>query len=166
MKAWNAFGVALLILGSADLLAAQEVAPPGRLASASEIAIPAMAIPSGTSASAMPAKLSLVPVEEKHDHRMKTIWISSLVAMGAATSADAVSSWHKQEANGLLASSNGTFGAKGVSLKAGIAAGVLLPQIIFRKHKELRSTFAIGNFAEAGVFTGTAIHNFRIAAPK
>jgi hypothetical protein len=79
---------------------------------------------------------------------------------------DAASSWGKLEGNSLLASPDGTFGAKGMSIKVGIAAGVVLPQILLRKHKNLKSKFAIANFAEAGLFGGVAIHNMGIAASK
>ena len=70
--------------------------------------------------------------------------------MAAGTGADAATSWHKSESNGLLASSDGTFGAKGLGIKAGLAGGLLLPQILFRKHKDLRTAFTVGNFAQAG----------------
>lgn len=82
--------------------------------------------------------------------------------MGAGTTMDAASSWGKQEGNGLLAQGNGSFGLRGTGIKAGVAVATLVPQIMFRKHPELRKAFIIGNFAEAGVFTGTAIHNLRI----
>ena len=86
--------------------------------------------------------------------------------MAAGTGADAATSWHKRESNGLLASSDGTFGAKGLAIKAGLAAGLLVPQILFRKHTDLRTAFTVGNFAQAGIFTGVAIHNAGIAAPQ
>ena len=73
----------------------------------------------------------------------------------------------KYEGNPLLASSDGKFGERGIAIKAGIAAAVLVPQVLLvRKHKDLRSKFAIANFVEAGVFSGVAVHNLGIAAPK
>ncbi len=103
-------------------------------------------------------KTDIAQVEDSHNlsHR---VWVASIFAMVAGTTADAVSSWHKRESNGLLASSNGAFGPKGVAIKAGIAAGILTPQIILRKHRDWQITFALGNFAEAGIFTGATIHN-------
>jgi hypothetical protein len=46
----------------------------------------------------------------------------------------------------------------------GLAAAVIVPQICFRKHKELRSAFVIGNFGEAAIFSAAAIHNLNIRA--
>ena len=129
-----------------------------------------MALPASFSAEAYAPVAAARPTtiaqvrNEKHDRHMNTLWAASIAAMAAGTSADAVSSWHKREGNSLLASSNGMFGARGISIKAGIAAGVLLPQIMLRKHKELRTAFVVGNLTEAGVFTGAAIHNFRLGA--
>jgi hypothetical protein len=168
MRSYRARGsvvaVAFLLFAAPSLLPAQGIAAPGEIASAPNLTLPASAFSSGTPFVA--PKPELVNIEDRHDRRMKAIWITSIVAMVAGTGADAASSWHKRESNGLLASSNGTFGAKGVGIKMGIAGGVLIPQILFRKHKDLRLAFAIGNFAEAGVFTGAAIHNLNIAAPK
>jgi hypothetical protein len=168
MKSYRALGTvigaAFVLFAVPGLLPAQRIGAPGELAGAPNLALPASAFSSGTPYVA--PKPELVNVEDRHDRHMKAIWIASILAMVAGTGADAASSWHKRESNGLLASSNGTFGAKGLGIKAGIAAGVLTPQIVFRKHKDLRLVFAIGNFAEAGVFTAAAIHNLNIAAPK
>ena len=112
-------------------------------------------------------RISLANVEEdRHERRLKYLWIASIFAMAAGTGADAATSWHKRESNGLLASSDGTFGAKGLAIKAGLAGGLLVPQILFRKHTDLRTAFTVGNFAQAGIFTGVAIHNAGIARPK
>jgi hypothetical protein len=112
-------------------------------------------------------KISIANVEEdRHERRRKYIWIASIFAMAAGTGADAATSWHKRESNSLLASSDGTFGAKGLGIKAGLAGGLLLPQLLFRRHKDLRTAFTVGNFAQAGIFTGIAIHNAGIAAPQ
>ena len=75
---------------------------------------------------------------------------------------DAATSWGRHEGNGLLAQSDGSFGPRGVGIKVGVAAASLVPQIVFRKHKELRIPFTVGNFAEAGIFAGTAIHNLNV----
>lgn len=103
--------------------------------------------------------------ETRHERTMNRIWVASLAAVAASSSMDAATSWGKREGNGLLASSNGTFGARGLSIKAGMLAVVVVPQVMFRHHKELKSKFAIGNFAEAGIFTGVAIHNLGVTAP-
>jgi hypothetical protein len=117
-------------------------------------------------AEAGPSLLPLTAdVPDRHAKRIKVLWIASIAAMAVGTSADMASSWHKREANGLLASPDGVFGAKGIGIKLGIGAGVLLPQILFHKHKDLRRAFTVGNFAEAGLFTGTAIHNLGVMPP-
>jgi hypothetical protein len=85
-----------------------------------------------------------------------------MFAVGGATAADAATSWGKLESNSILASKNGTFGAKGVEIKGLLAAGILVPQILLRKHAELRRTFLIGNTGAAGLFTAAAVHNTRI----
>ncbi len=97
-----------------------------------------------------------------HDQGSKRLWIISLAAMAAGTSMDAATSWGKREGNGLLAQGNGSFGPRGTGIKAGVAVATLVPQILLRKHPELRKAFIVGNFTEAGVFTGTAIHNLKI----
>jgi hypothetical protein len=150
---------AVLTLGSAAV-GAQNLVPPGQLAGPAEGAVTRSPFAYGMIGKS--SKHNIAIVEDQHDKRLRTVWIASILAMTAATTADAVSSWHKQESNGLLASSNGTFGGRGVALKAGIAAGFLAPQIIFRKHRDWHAAFAVGNFAEAGIFTGAAIHNFRV----
>jgi hypothetical protein len=166
MKSLTAAGAAFLLMGLPAAMPAQKAAVPGQIASASKMALPA-SFSAEAHAPAVAARPTIAEVRnEKHDRHMNALWAASIAAMAAGTSADAVSSWDKREGNSLLASSNGMFGARGVGIKAGIAAGVLLPQIILRKHKELRTAFVLGNLTEAGVFTGAAIHNFRLSAPQ
>jgi hypothetical protein len=116
--------------------------------------------PSNTSLS---AKVTIAHVDETpHERHMRRLWIASIAAMTAGTAADAMSSWHKRESNGLLASSDGTFGAKGLTIKAGIASAVLVPQIVFRRHRDWYLPFAASNFIEAGIFAGTTAHNLTV----
>lgn len=96
---------------------------------------------------------------------MNRVWIGSIALMLAGNAADAATSWHKQEGNGLLASSNGTFGGKAIGIKVGVTAAILMPQLLLRHHTELRKEFIIGNLIDAGLFGGTAIHNAGIKAP-
>ena len=88
-----------------------------------------------------------------------------MFAMAGASGLDAATSWGKLEGNGFLASSNGNFGARGLSIKAAMAAAVILPQVLLRKHKELRVKFALANLVETGIFTGVSIHNLVVSAP-
>jgi hypothetical protein len=72
------------------------------------------------------------------------------------------SSWGRYESNPLLRSSDGRFGAKGVSIKL-LAAGVtLVPQICLRRHQHTQRLFTVINFAQAGLYTGAAIHNMGV----
>ncbi len=145
---------ALLILGPARAMAAQDAATPGQVASI----LPAL--PGGI------LRNDIAQVDEGRERRSNHLWIASILAMAAASGMDAGTSWGKLEGNSLLASHDGRFGAKGVSIKVGIAAGVIIPQILLRKHKNARMAFSLGNFAQAALFTGVAVHNLGIAAPK
>jgi hypothetical protein len=160
MKVLQLVGMTALLTLGAAAVGAQNLVTPGQLAGRADGAVTHSPFASGMIGKS--SKHDTAVIEDQHEKRMRIVWITSIVAMSAATTADAVSSWHKQESNGLLASSNGTFGGRGIALKAGIAAGFLTPQIIFRKHRDWHAAFAVGNFAEAGIFTGAAIHNFRV----
>ena len=102
--------------------------------------------------------------QKRHDQNMNRLWISSMIAVAAASGMDAASSWGKLEGNGLLASPNGTFGMRGTAIKGAIVAAVIVPQILLRHHKKLRTQFATENLAEAGFFTGLAVHNFGVTS--
>ena len=143
-----------LLLFSSFLVAADTSGPPepGRLASAS-VEPPSVKVTHFTNSAAS---------EERHDLRMRHVWIASMAAAVTATSLDAASSWGKLESNSLLAGKNGTFGAKGVGIKAALAAGIVIPQLCLRKHKGLRSAFIAGNLGEAGLFSVAAVHNLGI----
>lgn len=113
---------------------------------------------------AQPQPESLLASGEEQPH-VSRVWIASTVALLAATSLDAASSWGKYEGNPLLRSGNGTFGAQGVSLKFAIAGAMLAPQLLFRKNRRATKFFTIANFAQAGMFTGIAVRNFGIPRP-
>ncbi len=153
-----------LLAASSVSLLAESVPAPGRIAIESEAAFSANAAPALSS----PAihQDCIAQIREKHEQNMNRIWVGSMLAMAVASGFDAGSSWGKHEGNAFLASSDGTFGAKGLSLKAGITAGTILPQILLRHHQDFKGKFAILNFAAAGVFTGVGIHNLEVAEPK
>ncbi len=156
---------AVLITLSTGTLFAQSVTKPGQLAAESAAVFsPGVSPVEGSSSARYRSQISRF--EDRHDRIMNRVWVASMLSMVAATGFDAGTSWGKREGNSLLASSNGTFGAKGLSIKAGVAAGVIVPELLFRHHKDLKSKFAIGNFAEAAVFSGVAIHNIGISGPK
>ncbi len=150
---------ALALLAFSPALFAQSVPTPGELASPSnDEAKPLAFDPAAGSSNVLP-KTTIASVEDPHDKHVRIIWIASILSMTAGTAADAATSWHRRESNSLLASSNGTFGGKGVALKSVITAAILTPQIVFRKHRDWHTAFAVGNFAETGIFTVAAIHN-------
>ncbi|HEX4810912.1 MAG TPA: hypothetical protein VH325_18385 [Bryobacteraceae bacterium] len=155
---------AVLFLYSANAVLGQSVPKPGQIAAVPEVVVPPAAFSSNSSSAVLPS-IDIARVETAHDRKVNRIWIASMLAMVGATSLDAGTSWGKREANGFLASSDGTFGAKGLGIKAGMAAGVILPEILLR-HKDLKSKFAVGNFAEAAIFTGVSVHNLRITPAK
>ncbi len=155
-------GAAALFMLSSVLFAAEstKVPQPGQLASTSTAPLPRSA--TSSSSEAVAPSTTIANIQDRHDRMMDRLWITSMAAAVAATSLDAASSWGKMESNSFLASSNGTFGAKGLGIKAGLAAMVIVPQICLRKHKELRAAFIIGNFGEASIFSAAAIHNLNI----
>jgi hypothetical protein len=158
----NMVAVLTIVLSSPAF--SQSLAKPGQIAVMPETVLVAT-LPSPLTSPAK-TRTSFLSNEERHDRKMNRIWVGSMVAMVIATGLDAGSSWGKREGNPLLASSNGTFGTKGLSIKTGMAVGIIVPQLLLRSHKDLRSTFAIGNFAEAALFGGIGIRNLGIHANK
>lgn len=144
-------GLIMALMVGAQIVSAQEKAAAATLhLSAAPVSALAPAPP-----------VSVIATVPEQDHGKRT-WMISVAAMIAGTSMDAASSWGKREGNSLLASSNGNFGARGLSLKAGMAAAILTPQILFRNRRELRGKFALANFVEAGMYGGIAVHNLRV----
>jgi len=152
---------ALLVSSAAMLVSGQTPIQPGQLATAAKLQIGEPGDVTANASNAMP-RVSIAATENPHDAFMNRLWMASIFADIAGTSLDAATSWGKREGNSLLASSDGTFGAKGVSIKAAFAAAILVPQLCLRKHDELKRVFAVGNFAEAAFFAGIAVHNSRI----
>lgn len=147
--------LSILILAGASCLAAQDVIQPGQLASTVLPTLDARPMVS----------VIRTASQDWHERNMNRLWIASVAAFGGATGMDAATSWGKHEGNGLLASSNGEFGARGLSIKAGIAAAILLPQLMLHKESRWRNRFLIANLVDAGIFTGVALHNTTVTAP-
>ena len=158
-------GAAALLLVSSFCFAADDSkAPqPGQLASA-ELAGLLSGFDGISSSDAGVSATSIASVDDRHDRMMNRLWIASIAAAVAGTSLDAASSWGKMESNSLLASNNGTFGARGIAIKAGLAGAMIIPQICLRKRKEYRTAFIMGNFGEASIFSAAAAHNLSIRA--
>lgn len=102
-------------------------------------------------------------IQEKAQKR----WMWSAIALTAASFADVNSSWGKQEANGLLRSSNGTFGAKGLAIKMSMVGGILYGQhLMVKKSPALANVMTWSNYGMAGVKVGIAARNYQIEKPK
>ncbi len=151
--------VALLMCGFAAVAPAQKTIQPGQLAAAAQVAVPTPPVDSAASSSVVPQKSNIANVPGNHGKLLNAVWITSMFAAAGASGLDAYTSWGKHESNPLLASANGTFGARGVAFKVGIAAAVLGPQILLRKHREMKGLFASANLGEAAIFSGVAVHN-------
>jgi hypothetical protein len=160
MKVSQLLGLAASVLCFAGALPAQNPLVPGELAK--EPTFAKSSFSPNLAASSLAPKHETDYVETPHEKHIRILWMASIAAMTAATASDAYSSWHKRESNGLLASSDGSFGAKGVAIKASIGGAVLIPQIIFHKHRDWHMAFALSNFAEAGIFAGAAAHNLSV----
>lgn len=157
--------IATIFLGLGAPAFAQVSRMPGEIAVASNLSAPSVPIIAIPARPVITVDNEAIRAEERHDRRINRIWIASMISLVAASGFDAGTSWGKYESNGLLASSDGTFGAKGLSIKAGVAAAIIVPQVLLRKHKDLHGKFAVGNFGGAAIFTGVAIHNLGIPVP-
>jgi hypothetical protein len=86
------------------------------------------------------------------------------VALVAATSLDMSSSWGRNEANPILRSGNGQFGAKGATIKLAIAGAMIAPQFfVMKRVPGLQKAFTIANFVQAGLYTGVAVRNYGVS---
>lgn len=93
----------------------------------------------------------------------KTLYRVSQVVLVAATTADAASSYDQPELNPILGQ---RFGARGISIKAGVAAGMfIVEEIAVRKGVDPRFPTVI-NFAGASVFGYGAVHNWRLKSGR
>lgn len=92
----------------------------------------------------------------------RKLWAASLVAVTAASLLDAHSSWGRREANGILAGSNGRFGARGVAIKAGVNAFWVVSQIQACRRIRSCNKFTAINLALASMFAATAVRNYRV----
>jgi hypothetical protein len=104
--------------------------------------------------------------ESRIEQKAQKRWMWSAIALTAASFADVHSSWGKSEANGLLRSSNGTFGAKGLGIKAGMVGGILLGQhLIVSKNPKLAGATTFANYGMAGLKLSVATRNYQISKP-
>ena len=95
--------------------------------------------------------------------RKTGFWKASVVALIAATAADAATSYGRPETNPLLRGQAGQFHVKSIAIKGLITAGALGAQYYFiKKRPESARYAAITNFSMAGMFTGVAVYNHRL----
>ena len=111
--------------------------------------------PALSAAERNPAQLGILQPKPK----MKE-WKLSLLALAAAHSADAATSWNKRELNPMLSPGGGAFGAQALAVKCAVSIGSLgLQAILLRNRPQLAKMFARLNFMETGIIGATAIHN-------
>jgi hypothetical protein len=110
------------------------------------------------------SSVSRPPVNVESQFRL---WKVSAATLVAASAADIASSFGKCcESNPILASSNRTFGARGVAVKTGSLGGQLLLQyIVARRSPKIAKVLSFVNFAGAGALTAVAVRNYRIQQP-
>jgi len=92
----------------------------------------------------------------------RTLWWTSVAALGAATLADAHSSWGKYEANSVLAGAGGKFGTRGALVKVGVTSGWVATQAVILRKSRSHRMLAIINFAAATAFSIAACHNYGV----
>ena len=85
---------------------------------------------------------------------------SQYVSIGV-NAIDAHSSWGHVERNLILSNSQGRFGARAVTIKAGVLGGWLLVQKLTNKQGRLNKVYAITNFGSSAVIGGVALSNYR-----
>jgi hypothetical protein len=89
-----------------------------------------------------------------------TSWKLSLLAVTAAHTADAATSWNKRELNPVLSAPGAAFGWQSLAVKAAFAGvSVSIQAVLLHRHPEFAKRFASLNYLQAGVIGGVAIHN-------
>lgn len=73
---------------------------------------------------------------------------------------DTHSSYGRVERNPILAT-NGRFGSKAVTIKAGVLSGWLLIQRLTNKSGRLNKVYALTNLGSSAVIGGVAVSNYR-----
>jgi hypothetical protein len=107
--------------------------------------------------------ITIAHVEDIPRRHTSRLWAASCMALIAATSVDMASSWGRNEANPMLRSGDGRFGAKGASIKLAMAGAMIAPQfLVMRRAPASQRLFTIANFLQAGLYTGVAIRNYGV----
>ncbi len=101
--------------------------------------------------------------QTRRQAKWKRIYHWSLAALASGVAHDSASSWQKFEANPLLCDRYGRFSHRGLTIKAGLAAGsAVTGYLIVRKYPYGARAAAITNFAAAGMLHSVAAHNWRM----
>jgi hypothetical protein len=104
----------------------------------------------------------LFAVERENRPRNRRWWLASVAALVAAHASDVASSYGRQEANPLLRTGSGRFGAGSMGIKMGIVGGVVALQCLaLGKAPEAHRNVAITNFAGSGAMGALAARNWR-----
>jgi hypothetical protein len=110
--------------------------------------------------SAPTALSSLVQPERAKTQPKMTGWKLSLLALAAAHSADAATSWNKKELNPMLSPNSAAFGVQALALKCAITVvSIGVQALLLRRRPELAKAFGRINFMESGIIGATALHN-------
>jgi hypothetical protein len=106
--------------------------------------------------------------EESQIHqKAQRRWLWSTAALAAASFADIHSSLGKRESNGLLRSSDGTFGARGTGVKLAMVGGIVFGQyMLVKKNPALANAISFANFGMAGMKFAVAARNYGIDRPS
>jgi hypothetical protein len=107
--------------------------------------------------------VSHLSIEETTRASALKSWKISLAPLIGSQALDAASSYGMRELNPVLASPNGGFEMKGVSIKLGVtAAAVGIEYLIVRKFPRSARTISKLNWTTGIVTTGFAVHNYAI----
>ena len=97
-------------------------------------------------------------------HRMvptgRTFYLWSVAMLAASGAADVASSWHRPEANPVMAGPGSTFGTGSLAIKLGlVGSSILLERLVLRHRPDLYRRVAWMNFGIAGAQAAVARHN-------
>jgi hypothetical protein len=90
-------------------------------------------------------------------------WKITLAPLIASQTLDAAGSYGLRELNAVLANSNGAFGMKAATIKAGVSGAVIgIEYLLVRKYPRSARVLAKLNWSGAALSTGLAVHNFAL----
>jgi len=122
------------------------------------------AIPSSASAISVPSALPYSSLAVQPEYKSgRTLYRWSVAALLAGNVADIASSWHRPEANPLLATPGAKFDVGSVALKSGfIGASLVIEYWALRHNRHLYKGLAWMNYAVAGGLGVVVEHNVNV----